>query len=172
MAPKIASSLLDRAPYSQLALELIMSPSEVHASVQRAQAARLLHGPGLKNRPNFAALEEFLVHGLKYAFPVERGTLTRGVPTSYAAEPLRRLVAQGNEPAPVWPSEEGTQRGIAFEPLYRSAPLAAPARPSVLRIPGARRCAARRPRSRKRACRGRVAPTIPASRCPAPILNS
>ena len=102
-----------------------MSPSEVHASVQRAQAAHLLHGPRLQNRPNFSALEEFLVHGLKYAFPSERGTLTRGVPTSYAAAPLRNLIAQGNEPVPVWPCEEGTQRGIAFEPLYRSAPLAA-----------------------------------------------
>ena len=102
-----------------------MSPSEVHASVQRAHAAHLLHGPGLKNRPNLAALEEFLVHGLKYAFPAERGTLTRGVPTSYAAAPLRGLIAQGDEPGPVWPSEEGTARGIAFEPLYRSAPVAA-----------------------------------------------
>jgi len=27
-----------RAPYSQLALELVMSPSEVHASVKRARA--------------------------------------------------------------------------------------------------------------------------------------
>ena len=45
VALKIAASRSDRAPYHQLALELIMSPSEVHASVQRAQAAHLLHGP-------------------------------------------------------------------------------------------------------------------------------
>lgn len=35
-----------------------------------------------------AALEEFLRHGLKYAFPAERGELTRGVATSYGAAPL------------------------------------------------------------------------------------
>jgi DNA-binding Lrp family transcriptional regulator len=122
---KIASGNSERPPFAQLARELSMSSSEVHASVQRAEACHLLHGPTLKNRPNFAALEEFLVHGLKYVFPAERGSMTRGVPTSYAAEPLRSLVAQGSEPVPVWPSAEGTQRGIAFEPLHKGAPRAA-----------------------------------------------
>jgi hypothetical protein len=89
-----------------------------------------LHGPQRKNRPNFSALEEFLVHGLKYVFPPERGELTRGVPTSYAAEPLRSIIAQGNEPNPVWPCEQGKQRGVAFEPLYRTAPIAALRDPS------------------------------------------
>jgi len=114
-----------RGPYAQLAAELAMSPSEVHASVKRAQSASLLHGPELRNRPNFVALEEFLVHGLKYAFPADRGEFTRGVPTSYAAEPLREVIDPGNDPIPVWPYSQGKERGIAFEPLYRSAPGAA-----------------------------------------------
>ncbi|MES1262086.1 MAG: AsnC family protein [Acidobacteriota bacterium] len=98
---KIVAAGAKRAPYSQLASELAMSPSEVHASVQRAQASQLLHGPGLENRPNIAALEEFFFHGLRYVFPAEHGELTRGVPTSYAAEPLLSLIAQGNDPVPV-----------------------------------------------------------------------
>src|ERR1022692_3231969 len=106
---KIVAAKSERAPYAQLAAELVMSPSEVHASVLRAQHCHLLHGPRLKNRPNFIALEEFLVHGLKYAFTPERGELTRGVPTSYAAEPLRGIIAQGTEPPPVWPYEDGKQ---------------------------------------------------------------
>jgi DNA-binding Lrp family transcriptional regulator len=130
VALKIVATQSDRAPYSQLAAELVMSPSEVHASVQRAQASHLLHGPRLKNRPNFSALEEFLLHGLKYVFPSERGRLTRGVPTSYAAEPLRSILAQGKDPIPVWPYEAGKQRGVAFEPLYKTAPIAAPSDPS------------------------------------------
>jgi hypothetical protein len=130
VALKIVAAQSGRSPYSQLAGELVMSSSEVHASVQRAQHCRLLHGPGLKNRPNFGALEEFLVHGLQYVFPPERGELTRGVPTSYAAEPLRSIITQGNEPVPVWPYEEGKQRGIAFEPLYKTAPIAALRDPS------------------------------------------
>jgi hypothetical protein len=105
---KIVACRSGRPPYSQLAAELVMSPSEVHASVQRAQSSHLLHGPRLKNRPNFGALEEFLLHGLKYVSPPERGELTRGVATSYAAAPLRRMIAQGSEPIPVWPYEEAS----------------------------------------------------------------
>jgi len=114
-----------RAPYSHLALELVMSPSEVHASVKRAQASGLIHGPKLDNRPNIVALEEFLAHGLKYVFPAERGELTRGVATSYGAAPLRALIAPTNEPIPVWPCAEGKQRGISLAPLYKTAPMAA-----------------------------------------------
>jgi hypothetical protein len=81
--------------------------------------------PACKNRPNFGAMEEFLSHGLKYVFPAERGELTRGVPTSYAAEPLLSVIAQGNEQIPVWPYEAGKHRGAAFAPLYKTAPIAA-----------------------------------------------
>jgi hypothetical protein len=102
-----------------------MSPSEVHAAVKRAQASRLLHGPELGERPNLRAIEEFLIHGLKYVFPAERGEPARGVPTSYAAEPLRQVIALGDEPPPVWPYPAGSQRGISFEPLYKQAPKAA-----------------------------------------------
>lgn len=125
VALKIAAAKSQRPPYAQLAAELGMSPSEVHASVKRAQFAHLLHGAELGGRPNVSALEEFLVHGLKYAFPATRGEFTRGTPTSYAAEPLRSVIAQINEPVPVWPSPQGKERGVAFEPLYKTAPSAA-----------------------------------------------
>ena len=92
-----------RPPYSHIAHELSMSPSEVHAAVKRAQASNLLHGSELRERPNIAALEEFLLHGLKYAFPAERGEPTRGIPTGYAAAPLRDVIVQGTELPPIWP---------------------------------------------------------------------
>src|SRR5690242_15816415 len=94
---KIVAAGSRRAPYSHLATELAMSPSEVHASVKRAQVSGLLHGPALNDRPNIAALEEFLVHGLKYVFPAERGELTRGVATSYGAPPLSESIARSDE---------------------------------------------------------------------------
>ena len=125
VALKIVAANAQRPPYSQLAAELLMSPSEVHASVQRAVQSQLLHGPKMKHRPNFHSIEEFLLHGLRYAFPPERGAITRGVATSYSAEPLRSVIAPGREPVPVWPYEEGKQRGIAFEPLFKNAPAAA-----------------------------------------------
>ena len=102
-----------------------MSPAEVHAAVQRAQRAQLLHGSEFAERPNISTLEEFLIHGVKYAFPPDRGEPTRGIPTSYAAEPLKSLVRQGDELPPVWPYEKGTRRGISFEPLYRTVPQVA-----------------------------------------------
>lgn len=76
-----------RPPISMVAADLNMSPSEIHAAIKRLQQARLLHGPELQERPNLSALEEFLLHGVKYAFPAEHGQVTRGVPTSFAAPP-------------------------------------------------------------------------------------
>jgi hypothetical protein len=122
---KIVAAWSRRAPYLLLAMELGMSPSEVHACVKRAQSSGFLHDAQLQHRPSLSALEEFLLHGLRYVFPAERGGLTRGVPTSYAAEPLRSLITSSSDPAPVWPYEEGTERGVAFTPLYKTAPMAA-----------------------------------------------
>ena len=114
-----------RPPYAQIAAELSMSPSEVHSAVARAVASGLLHGADLGYRPNRSALEEFLLHGLKYAFPAERGEPTRGVSTSYAAAPLSALITPGKDLPPVWPYPSGKVRGTAFRPLYPNAPKAA-----------------------------------------------
>lgn len=109
--------------YNALALDLFMSPSEVHSGIKRAAAARLFDGG--RNLPMLKALEEFLVHGVKYAFPPDRGPLTRGVPTASAAPPLREQIVQPDEPPPVWPDPEGTIRGYEFSPLFKSVPKAA-----------------------------------------------
>jgi hypothetical protein len=114
-----------RPPYAEIAHQLFLSPSRVHAAVSRAKAARLLHGPELGERPNLAALEEFLIHGVKYAFPAQRGELSRGVPTAYAAPPLNALISQPDEPPPVWPYAEGSVRGYALYPLHKNVPKAA-----------------------------------------------
>ena len=114
-----------RPPYAQVAKELFMSASEVHASVQRGKCARLLIGPERLETPSKSALEEFLIHGLKYAFPPQRGELTRGVPTAFASEPLKSRISAGNGPPPVWPYAEGKSRGYSFAPLYKTVPQAA-----------------------------------------------
>jgi DNA-binding Lrp family transcriptional regulator len=77
----------NRPSFAQIAADLAMSSSEVHAAMRRAKVAGLLHGPEMSNRPNVSALEEFLIHGLKYAFPAERGGMTRGLPTSVNGQP-------------------------------------------------------------------------------------
>lgn len=114
-----------RPAISVVANELSLSPSEVHGAIGRLRASRLLHGPDLKGRPNISALEEFLIHGLKYAFPAGHGEVTRGIPTSYAAEPLKSEVSMSSDLPPVWPWHEGNTRGVAVEPLYKSVPQAA-----------------------------------------------
>ena len=119
----------DRAwSYVQLANELSMSASEINAGVKRCLSANLLMPDfidGKNPKPSLMALEEFLIHGVKYAFVPKLGELTRGVPTSYAASPLKGNFVVGDEPPPVWPYAEGDTRGYSFSPLYRSAPQAA-----------------------------------------------
>jgi len=109
--------------YPSLAHELFMSASEAHSGIKRAQAARLMD---LQRRiPLKKALEEFLIHGVKYAFPPVHGGIVRGMPTAYAAPPLADFIIQPDEPPPVWPYPEGRVRGYEFSPLYKSVPMAA-----------------------------------------------
>ena len=125
VALKLCAYRNPRPPISILANELSLSPSEVHGAIGRLRGSRLMHGPALRDRPNLLALEEFLLHGLKYAFPAEHSEVTRGVPTSYAAAPLKNEIASSNDLPPVWPWPEGDTRGIGLEPLYKKVPQAA-----------------------------------------------
>jgi hypothetical protein len=114
--------------YVKLANELSMSASEINAGVKRGLSSNLLI-PALRPEKNplpaFKTLEEFLIHGVKYVFVPDLGELTRGVPTGYAAVPLKGSFVVGNEPPPVWPYAKGEVRGYSFSPLYRSVPQAA-----------------------------------------------
>ncbi len=110
--------------YRSLAGELFISVGEVHNALDRAARAQLFDTDN--RRPRLQALEEFLVHGIKYAFPAERGALTRGTVTAYSAPPLNDIIspADGEHP-PVWPDPEGSTRGYKLEPLFPSVPKAA-----------------------------------------------
>lgn len=108
------------ATYQDRAWQLAISSSEVHAADRRLKAAGLL----AEGWPVRAALEEFLVHGLRYIFVPELGSVVRGMPTAHAGPGLAVLFVQDDLP-PVWPDPEGQTRGLSFSPLYRSAPEAA-----------------------------------------------
>ena len=111
--------------YADLARELGMSVGEVHGATKRAADARLFDLS--TKRPRIHALKEYLLHGVKYAFPASRGTMTRGMPTSYAASTLKEhfVVNDAKDVPPVWPDPEGKVRGYALEPLFPSVPYAA-----------------------------------------------
>lgn len=119
---------------AELASALALSPSEVHGSIRRLQAARLVHSARLANAPILESIKEFFIHGFKYAFPPQRGELTRGMPTGYAAEPLKSLLVASDEPPPVWPYSDGSVRGVSFKPLYAKVPLAAKSDPLLYEI--------------------------------------
>lgn len=117
--------VLDSNQWTQASLsyELSVAQSLVNASLKRTAAAHL-YLPRRK-RVSRQALAELLIHGVKYVFPPERGALTRGIVTSYAAPPLCELIVQPDTPPPVWPYAEGTHRGYEFGPLDKRAPKAA-----------------------------------------------
>jgi hypothetical protein len=110
---------------AQMGTDLSISSSEVHGALKRLALARLVSNDADGHRPLLDAVLEFLIHGLKYAFPARRGELTRGVPTSHAAPPLNQHLAQGGDPPPVWAYPQGSQRGVSLEPLYKTVPAAA-----------------------------------------------
>jgi DNA-binding Lrp family transcriptional regulator len=119
---KLALSDEPERTFAQLAAAVGMSASETHAAVKRATACGLIDAQTRAVRKT--ALLEFLLHGLRYVFPPEWRGVTRGVPTSYAAPPLSSEFSIGDLP-PVWSHPDGTSRGEALVPLYKSAPAAA-----------------------------------------------
>ena len=114
-----------RPSFSVMAEELFMSQSEIHSATKRLEHSRLVHGKELDGKPNLTAIEEFLIHGVKYAFAAKKGSLVRGIPTSYGAKPLCNLINSSNEPMPVWADSNGKTRGIEIVPLYKTVPNAA-----------------------------------------------
>jgi hypothetical protein len=117
--------------YSDLAAALSISASEAHKSVQRLLAANLIKplewSAGSRRGTDYViwkpGAEEFLIHGVKYAFYAERGPIVRGVPTGVAAPALRERFVSGGE-IPVWPDPNGDARGYGLKPLYPTVPIA------------------------------------------------
>jgi hypothetical protein len=106
-----------RKTFARLSAELGMSASEIHASVERGVAAGLINPDS--RRPLRQPLEEYLLHGVRYAFPAKRGSVARGIPTSYAAPPLTKYFGVQDDLPPVWPDAEGKKKGYALEPLFK-----------------------------------------------------
>lgn len=124
---KLLTYSRQRPSLAQMAVDLTLSASQVHAALNRLAVPRLVFKDARDSRPNARAAEEFLVHGVKYMFPAVRGSVARGMLTSYAAPPLSRHISRGSDLPPVWPSATGHDRGVSLEPLHKAVPLAAQA---------------------------------------------
>ncbi len=104
--------------FRSLAHSVSLSLGEGHNATKRLRSSRLVHDHALQVvRP---ALLEFLCHGVRYAFPGELGSVTRGVPTAHSGPPLAEHLVQG-EPV-VWPHHNGKKRGSSLAPLCSAAP--------------------------------------------------
>lgn len=123
----------EKRSFAVVARELGMSASEFHAAVQRLAFVGLIEPESRK--PRGKPVEEYLFHGVPYAFPARQGAPTRGVPTSHSAAPLNALVATSSGTlGPVWPDAGGKIRGYAIDPLHPSAPRVAVDDPAFYEI--------------------------------------
>ena len=88
--------------YAELGERACLSVSETHASVKRLREASLIGSDRHVLKRNVL---EFLVHGLRYAFPFRPvGGMAKGMPTSYAA-PVAEGVFAVVGIYPVWRSQ-------------------------------------------------------------------
>lgn len=112
--------------------ELAASASQIHAALRRLDSAGLLRPDS--RRTNARALLEFLVGGVRYAFPAQRGPLRDGVPTAYSAAPLNAVVDAVD--VVVWPApgHPSAVRGFSVTPLYRRAPALRDRSPDTYRL--------------------------------------
>ncbi len=116
--------------YAEMGARLHLSPSTVHQSVRRLQAAGLLRAG--TRQPNRSALREFVTHGLRYAFPPSLGAAARGVPTAHSGPLLRDQFDAAD--ALVWPDPGGAVRGASIAPLYPGATSLPERAPQVYRL--------------------------------------
>lgn len=108
-----------------LAEALGLSPSQVHASVERLVLSGLLAGKGLKGKISREALSKLLIHAVRYWLPPVLGGPARGVPTGPACELFESDLVARNTLALVWPSAHGKSRGTSLQPVHPCVPWAA-----------------------------------------------
>ena len=99
---------------SSLSVDLSISISEISESLNRSKIAKLIdHDKKKVHRQN---LMEFLEHGIKYVFPIQPGSMVRGVPTAHTHPQLKKqFISELNF---VWPDNNGQKIGLLIEPLY------------------------------------------------------
>jgi hypothetical protein len=109
--------------FQLLSDQLFVSKSQISAGLRRAEESGLFSE--YRRRPVKMAVEEFIIHGVRYVYPVEQGGLINGLPTSFAASPLKAMIVADTKLLPVWPYDKGKILGYTIEPLHPAAPRAA-----------------------------------------------
>lgn len=106
--------------FDQLASALGVSSSRVHDSIRRCERAALVRSRD--RRVAVRNLVEFLVHGVRFAFPARVGASALGVPTAAFAAPMTDLLSATGDPY-VWAAVgAGTVKGQVVSPLHPNVP--------------------------------------------------
>lgn len=109
-----------------LAQSLGMSLSEINGAINRAiNSGLMIAGESRNHAPKSVpySLQEFIVHGVRYSFPIEKGPRARGVPSGIVGAKLEGALAKGDDnDILVWPSPQGKVRGVGINPLFSSIP--------------------------------------------------
>lgn len=122
----------EQPPVRDLAKQLGFDLAGTHRALRRLDEAGL-YSTG-RRRVHPAAAEEFLIHATKFSFPPRWGTEVRGVPTSWAVEPLKGKLVETEGLRPAWPYSKGAVRGLALDPLHPMVPKAALADPELWQL--------------------------------------
>lgn len=122
---KLLANLDRKWSQRELSKALCISLAEINAGLKRLGESGLLRNDKEgRLLPNINAVEEFLISGVKFFFPVKLGEYTRGIPTAIAAPIFHNKIALGNDPIPVWPDAIGEKKGVALAPLHPAVPKA------------------------------------------------
>jgi hypothetical protein len=109
-----------------LAQSLGMSLSEINGAIKRAiQSGLMIAGESRNHAPQSVpySLQEFIIHGARYSYPIQKGPRTRGIPSGLVGAKLEATLAKGDDnDLPVWPSPQGKVRGVGIKPLFSSIP--------------------------------------------------
>ena len=99
---------------SDLAQNLKISVSEISESLNRSKLARLVDTD--KKRVNRLNVLDFIEHGLQYVFPIQPGSLVRGLATGHSHPFMKSKIKASTDY--VWPDASGNSLGLAIEPFY------------------------------------------------------
>lgn len=97
-----------------------ISKSEVSNSLHRLRNGHVLLNRQGYYTPSLSSLLEILGYGVPYFFPPEMSGQAQGIPTCFAATPLRGQLSISDSLPLVWASAYGKEAGIALKPLHPS----------------------------------------------------
>jgi hypothetical protein len=111
---KIIAMNLQHWQLVELSNSLHISISEISESLNRNRLAGLIdYNKKIVNRQS---LLEFLEHGIRYVFPLQPGSMVRGIPTAHSHPFMKNyFISEMNY---VWPDNKGNVMGLMIEPLY------------------------------------------------------